>query len=243
MAQKVRGVMSLLSESRLVCAYCGATGAPHRRRKNQGLQMDHVVPRSRGGPDTPDNIVLACAGCNCAKGARLPSEWLDVVSDSVAAIEDRMRVHLVNSIVRSRGPAPVQIAVCFFCAGRLKLDDAALDFYDQERPPYSRPTATRFLASGGREEYGALCMPGTGARRTNYSFRTVALLTHLDCQGANDSWYWYALNRWPTTEILEKTLEHLRRKPWWHFELEADVRAAGLVARTLEKARPKKKGK
>lgn len=49
------------------CIYCGATDLP--------LTLDHVVPRSRGGPDTIDNLVPACLPCNCAKGARTPSEW------------------------------------------------------------------------------------------------------------------------------------------------------------------------
>lgn len=48
------------------CRYCGATAA-------SGVQLhaDHVIPRSAGGPDTLDNLVTACAGCNFGKGARL----------------------------------------------------------------------------------------------------------------------------------------------------------------------------
>jgi hypothetical protein len=48
------------------CAYCGSSGP---------LQWEHVVPRSRGGPDTIDNMVRACAPCNLAKGARDPYQW------------------------------------------------------------------------------------------------------------------------------------------------------------------------
>lgn len=35
--------------------------------------MDHMRPRSAGGRDTPDNLVLACYACNQAKGDRL--DW------------------------------------------------------------------------------------------------------------------------------------------------------------------------
>jgi hypothetical protein len=49
------------------CAYCGAAGAK--------LQWEHILPLSRGGSDTVDNLVLACAPCNLAKGARQPLEW------------------------------------------------------------------------------------------------------------------------------------------------------------------------
>jgi 5-methylcytosine-specific restriction endonuclease McrA len=53
------------------CSYCGSTEGP--------LCNDHVVPRSRGGPDSPMNLTKACFQCNAAKRDKLPSEWLDVV--------------------------------------------------------------------------------------------------------------------------------------------------------------------
>lgn len=48
-----------------LCVYCGAP-AEH---------MDHVLPRSRGGRTSQDNLVPACARCNYDKGARTPEEW------------------------------------------------------------------------------------------------------------------------------------------------------------------------
>jgi 5-methylcytosine-specific restriction endonuclease McrA len=41
------------------CAYCGATGTP--------LQRDCVLPLSRGGRYTLDNVVPACRSCNTSK--------------------------------------------------------------------------------------------------------------------------------------------------------------------------------
>ncbi len=49
------------------CVYCGASGG-------QKLTIDHVVPRSRGGRSTWDNVVAACAACNRRKGDRTPEE-------------------------------------------------------------------------------------------------------------------------------------------------------------------------
>ncbi len=43
------------------CQYCGARG---------DLTFDHVVPRSRGGRTTWENVVAACGPCNLKKGAR-----------------------------------------------------------------------------------------------------------------------------------------------------------------------------
>jgi 5-methylcytosine-specific restriction endonuclease McrA len=36
--------------------------------------VDHVLPRSRGGRDTWENVVAACATCNGRKGSRTPEE-------------------------------------------------------------------------------------------------------------------------------------------------------------------------
>ena len=47
------------------CQYCGTTSH---------LTVDHVIPRSRGGPSDWDNIVTSCAPCNRRKGNRTPVE-------------------------------------------------------------------------------------------------------------------------------------------------------------------------
>lgn len=44
------------------CAYCG--------RKSDRLQMDHIVPLSKGGLHEPGNICPACQFCNGSKNAR-----------------------------------------------------------------------------------------------------------------------------------------------------------------------------
>lgn len=49
------------------CQYCGS---PDRDL----LTFDHVIPRSRGGRTTWENIVAACSPCNLAKGGRMPRE-------------------------------------------------------------------------------------------------------------------------------------------------------------------------
>lgn len=46
------------------CQYCGSTAE----------SIDHVVPRSRGGLHSWDNVVAACRGCNTRKEDRLPHE-------------------------------------------------------------------------------------------------------------------------------------------------------------------------
>jgi 5-methylcytosine-specific restriction endonuclease McrA len=50
------------------CQYCG------RRFPRSDLNLDHVVPRSRGGASAWENVVCSCVGCNRTKGNRTPSE-------------------------------------------------------------------------------------------------------------------------------------------------------------------------
>jgi 5-methylcytosine-specific restriction endonuclease McrA len=44
------------------CQYCGT--------RTRDLTLDHVIPRSKGGPHTWDNLVSACRGCNHRKGGK-----------------------------------------------------------------------------------------------------------------------------------------------------------------------------
>ncbi|MEX2649788.1 MAG: HNH endonuclease [Alphaproteobacteria bacterium] len=53
---------------RFSCQYCGDRLPSHH------LTFDHVVPRSRGGRTTWENVVAACADCNLSKGSRLARE-------------------------------------------------------------------------------------------------------------------------------------------------------------------------
>lgn len=50
------------------CQYCG------RRFPTCELSLDHVMPRSRGGETSWENIVCSCVKCNVRKGGRTPHE-------------------------------------------------------------------------------------------------------------------------------------------------------------------------
>jgi len=49
-----------------ICSNCGNV---------EKLQWEHIISKSRGGPDTIDNQVLACSICNHSKCAKDPFEW------------------------------------------------------------------------------------------------------------------------------------------------------------------------
>lgn len=49
-----------------MCAYCGTTVGR--------IEVEHIIPESRGGTDVWGNLALACAACNRRKGHRTPEE-------------------------------------------------------------------------------------------------------------------------------------------------------------------------
>lgn len=56
---------NLFLRDNFMCQYCGA---------KDDLTFDHLVPRSRGGRTTWQNVLTACSHCNLRKGARLYAE-------------------------------------------------------------------------------------------------------------------------------------------------------------------------
>jgi 5-methylcytosine-specific restriction endonuclease McrA len=59
---------NILLRDRNTCQYCG-TVLP-----SSELTLDHVIPRSRHGASTWENLVACCHVCNRQKGNRLPAE-------------------------------------------------------------------------------------------------------------------------------------------------------------------------
>ena len=50
---------------RFECQYCG---------DSEDLTFDHLIPRSKGGRTTWQNVVTACSPCNLTKGGMLPAQ-------------------------------------------------------------------------------------------------------------------------------------------------------------------------
>ena len=57
---------NILRRDNFHCQYCGV--------KSHDLTIDHVIPKSKGGDDTWENLVSACKDCNNKKGSRTPEE-------------------------------------------------------------------------------------------------------------------------------------------------------------------------
>lgn len=59
---------NLLERDEYKCQYCG------KNLPAKELNMDHVIPRDRGGGTSWENIVISCIRCNSKKRNRLPKE-------------------------------------------------------------------------------------------------------------------------------------------------------------------------
>ena len=59
---------NILMRDRYTCQYC------HRSSPSVELTLDHVIPRSRAGETTWENLEACCHACNNRKGNRTPDE-------------------------------------------------------------------------------------------------------------------------------------------------------------------------
>jgi len=79
---------NIFERDRNTCQYCGEVF------DRKDLNLDHVIPRDRGGPTTWENIVCSCVQCNTRKANRTPLE---------------ARMHLVRKPKRPKWRPFVQI--------------------------------------------------------------------------------------------------------------------------------------
>jgi 5-methylcytosine-specific restriction endonuclease McrA len=89
---------NILMRDRNTCQYCGQVAPPNE------LTLDHVIPRSRGGQSTWENLVACCKECNHRKGNSTPPE-----SDLRLIREPRsFNLHTSRQLMRMIGPPDEQ---------------------------------------------------------------------------------------------------------------------------------------
>lgn len=62
-------IKEVKSHKKFTCYWCG------QRFSTKLFTKDHIIPLSRGGTDTKDNLVASCSFCNTSKGAKMPYEF------------------------------------------------------------------------------------------------------------------------------------------------------------------------
>jgi 5-methylcytosine-specific restriction endonuclease McrA len=63
----------VLGRDKETCVYCGWSRGSSFGRPSD-IHVDHIIPFSRGGSSTRENLVCACVQCNLYKGDRTPEE-------------------------------------------------------------------------------------------------------------------------------------------------------------------------
>jgi len=76
------------------CIYCGS---------REDLTTEHILPRSLGGPDHPDNAIRVCRACNTRKGAKRLYEWMGLAAkDDVPRIAEGKYLKLLFELHEGR---------------------------------------------------------------------------------------------------------------------------------------------
>jgi 5-methylcytosine-specific restriction endonuclease McrA len=86
---------NILMRDRYTCQYC------HRTLPSSELTLDHVVPRSRAGETTWENLVACCHPCNNRKGSRTPDEANMKLSRAPRPFSLHTSRHLMRLLAKS----------------------------------------------------------------------------------------------------------------------------------------------
>ncbi len=111
----------LLEKWRRKCAYCDAEHVP--------LEIEHIVPRSKGGSDRASNLALACRPCNQRKGPRSIKEFLAqdlerlgrILAQAKAPLKDAAAVNATRYAI-GEALKRVGLPVSFWSGGRTKFN-------------------------------------------------------------------------------------------------------------------------
>ena len=71
------------------CAYCGKTDIP--------LEIEHIVPKSKGGSNRVGNLTLACTACNRKKGNKPLEQFLSRKPELLKRIQKQSGVPLKDA--------------------------------------------------------------------------------------------------------------------------------------------------
>lgn len=86
----------VLAKWKRQCSYCGATRVP--------LQLEHIIPRARGGSERVSNLALACEPCNRKKGIQTAGEsgFPQVQAQAKMPLKDAAHVSSVKTTIVGR---------------------------------------------------------------------------------------------------------------------------------------------
>lgn len=97
------------------CAYCGAENVP--------LEVEHLIPRSRGGSNRVGNLTISCRPCNQAKGSQTAAEFghPHLLAQANQPLKDAAAVNSTRYAIGNRLKS-LRLAVGFWSGGRTKFN-------------------------------------------------------------------------------------------------------------------------
>ncbi|MEE9339571.1 MAG: HNH endonuclease [Methylococcaceae bacterium] len=81
-------------KSRQICIYCGS---------EEKVQTEHIIPKSKGGPDIADNLVDSCQTCNLKKSNKDVFEFCAMLEMDVPRLVKGKILKLVYSKHEEKG--------------------------------------------------------------------------------------------------------------------------------------------
>jgi len=133
------------------CAYCGKKDVP--------LEIEHIVPRSRGGSDRVSNLTIACHECNQTKGNQTAEEFGHPQIQAKA--EKSLKATAFMNIVRSK---MVDLLNCDQTYGYITKHDRI-----ELGMPKSHANDAFVIAGGNGQEHAVHLHIGKQVRRQNRS--------------------------------------------------------------------------
>ena len=72
----IRAVVSEAFDNGMICPICGREMVYETTGSNDRMMtLEHIMPLSRGGDQTRNNLIMICRECNCAKGSMTVEEY------------------------------------------------------------------------------------------------------------------------------------------------------------------------
>ncbi len=71
------------------CVYC--------KKKDTPLQVEHIIPRAKGGSNRPSNLTVSCEPCNQKKGAKSLGDFLSGKPELLKKIKSKMKTPLKDA--------------------------------------------------------------------------------------------------------------------------------------------------
>ncbi|MEK7482931.1 MAG: RNA-guided endonuclease IscB, partial [Planctomycetota bacterium] len=111
----------LLEKFSRTCAYCAKKDIP--------LQVEHIVPKSRGGTDRVSNLTIACEKCNLKKGTKTAEEFghSEVQKQALKPLKDASAVNAtrykIGEVLKVFG-----LPISFWSGGRTKFNRCSQEY-------------------------------------------------------------------------------------------------------------------